>query len=92
MATLTQPIDPIPTSKPATVAICQYVVVQFGQGDQYANCRILLNDEDGSTVASHEVKFTEQELAGWSTDDTYVINLALTKLGIAHQDAALVQQ
>lgn len=89
---LQTPIQPVETSKPAVEAICQYVVVQFGQGDQYAHCRILLNDENGSTVASHQVNFTEEELAGWGTDDTSVINLALDKLGIAHQNAALVQQ
>lgn len=89
---LQTPIQPVATSKPAVEALCQYVLVQFGEGDQYANCRILLNDEDGSTVVSHQVYFTEEELSGWGTDDTFVINLALDKLGIAHQSAALVQQ
>ncbi len=89
---LQTPIQPVETSKPATVALCQFVIVNFGEGDQYAHCRILLNDEDGSTVASHQVNFTAEELAGWGTDDTFVINLALDKLGIAHQNAALVQQ
>lgn len=89
---LQTPIQPVPSSKPAVEAICQFVVVQFGEGDQYAYARLLLNDEDGSTVATHQVNFTEEELAGWGADDTYVINLALDKLGIAHQNAALVQQ
>lgn len=81
---LQTPIQPVPSSKPAVEAICQFVVVQFGEGEQYAYSRILLNDEDGTTVATHEVKFTEEELAGWGTDDTFVLDLALTKLGIAH--------
>lgn len=89
---LETPIQPVTTSKPATIAVCQFVIVQFGEGDQYANCRILLNDEDGTIVASHQVNFTAEELAGWGADDAFVINLALTKLGIAHQNAALVQQ
>lgn len=81
---LQTPIQPVETSKPAVEALCQYVLVQFGEGEQYANCRVILNDEDGTTVATHEVKFTEEELAGWGTDDTFVLDLALTKLGIAH--------
>lgn len=89
---LETPIQPVETSKPATLAICQFVIINFGEGDQYAHCRILLNDEDGGTVASQQVNFTEEELADWGTDDTFVINLALDKLGIAHQNAALVQQ
>lgn len=81
---LQTPITPVETSKPAVEALCQYVLVQFGEGEQYANCRVILNDEDGSTVASHQVNFTEEELSGWGTDDTFVLDLALTKLGIAH--------
>lgn len=81
---LQTPITPVPSSKPAVEAICQYVLVQFGEGEQYAYARILLNDEDGTNVAAHQVYFTEEELSGWGTDDTFVLDLALTKLGIAH--------
>jgi hypothetical protein len=89
---LQTPIQPIETSKPAVEAVCQFVIVQFGEGEQYANARIMLNDEDGKTVSSHQVNFTEEELAGWGTDDLFVLNLALDKLGIAHQGAALAQK
>ena len=79
---LQTPITPVPSSKPAVEAICQYVLVQFGEGEQYAYARILLNDKDGSTVASHQVNVTEEELANWGTDDTFVLTLALQKLGL----------
>ncbi len=78
---LQTPIEPVATSKPAVTAVCNYVHIQFGSGDEYANACIILLDQEGSQVSIEQVKFTENELADWGTDDTFIINLALTKLG-----------
>jgi hypothetical protein len=81
---LQTPIQPIETSKPAVEAVCKLVVFTFGEGGDYANSRIELFDEDGLIVAQHQVSFTKAELDGWGEDDEFVLDLALTKLGIAH--------
>ena len=78
---LKTPIQPAETSKPAVEAICNLVQIRFGQQDQYAFAHITLLDENGITVSNAQVNFTEKELADWGTDDTYVLNLALIKLG-----------
>ncbi len=78
---LQTPIQPAETSKPAVEAICNHVQVRFSAGDNYAFAHISLFDEDGKVVSYEQVNFTEEELADWGTDDTYVLNLALTKLG-----------
>lgn len=78
---LKTPIQPVETNKPAVEAVCNHVQIGFDAGDQYAFAQILLLDENGTIVSSNQVNFTEEELANWGTDDTYVLNLALTKLG-----------
>lgn len=69
------------TAKPATRAVVQYVIVNFLDGNQYATARVNLLDVDGKVNASHDVAFTEAELASWGANDTVVLNAALTKLG-----------
>jgi hypothetical protein len=80
MALIT-PIVPVETTAPAVKAQQVYVNVRFGEGDQYANGMVNFFDADGNIVQSSSVSYTEEELADWGTDDTYVLNLALTKLG-----------
>jgi hypothetical protein len=82
MSKLNKNITPRTIGKPATRAVCQYVNVQFLNNAEYATARINLLDVDGRVVASHDVAFTEAELSAWGTDDTFVLNLALSKLGI----------
>lgn len=79
---LETPIQPTPTNKPAIEAKLKFVTTLFQPGLNYAFAHVELFDEDGATVAQHQVQFTEAELADWGTDDTFVLNLALQKLGL----------
>lgn len=79
---LHQPIEPTQTAKPAVNAAVQYVIVNF-RPEEWATIRLLLLDEDGNANAAHDVVMTEQESALWEGDDTYVITLALQKLGLS---------
>jgi hypothetical protein len=82
MSKLNKNITPRTIGKPARRAVCQNVTINFLNGAEYASARINLLDEDNRVVASHDVAFTEVELDGWGSDDNFVLNLALTKLGI----------
>lgn len=75
-------IAPTVLAKPATKAAVQYVLVQF-QPTEWATIRVNLIDEDGRIMQAHDVPMTQEESQAWTGDDTYVLNLALTKLGIS---------
>lgn len=77
--TLTTPVN---TAKPATRAVMQYVIVNFLPNGNYATARVNLLDADGKINVSHDVAFTEAELASWGANDNVVLNLALAKLGM----------
>lgn len=79
---LETPITPVNASKLATQAILKFVTVTFNQNDSYAFAHVDLQDEDGASVAQRQVGFTEKELANWGADDTFVLTLALQKLGL----------
>jgi hypothetical protein len=40
-----------------------------------------LFDADGNQYKNGDLFLSVEEIAGWGTDDEYIINLALTKLG-----------
>jgi hypothetical protein len=40
-----------------------------------------LFDADGNQYKSGDLFLSAEEVAGWGTDDNYIVNLALTKLG-----------
>ena len=82
MSTLATAITPTPTAKPAVKAICQYVIISFAEGIDYATARINFADEDGRINVAHDVQFTAEELANWGHDDSVVLSLALAKLGL----------
>jgi hypothetical protein len=82
MSTLTTNIKPTATTKPAVKAICQYVILSFAEGLDYATARINFADEDGRINVAHDVQFTAEELANWGQDDRIVLSLALAKLGL----------
>ena len=82
MSKLKKNITPRNIGKPARRAVCQNVTINFLNGSEYASARIHLVDEDNRVVAAHDVNFTEAELEAWGTDDDFVLNLALTKLGV----------
>lgn len=82
MSNLNKPITSLNTAKPAVKAVVKYLTVQFLAGNQYATARVELLDVDGKVNAAHDVAFTEAELASWGADDTFVLTLALQKLGL----------
>ena len=82
MSELFIPITPVNTVKPAVKVACQYLVVTFGEGDTYATARINFIDEDGNINLAYDINFSAEELQEWGTDDTYIINAALDKLGL----------
>lgn len=82
-------IKPTTVAKPVIKATVQYVLVQF-QPTEWATIRVNLLDEDGRIMQAHDVPMTVEESQSWTGDDTYVLNIALQKLGIniANQKAA----
>jgi hypothetical protein len=82
MSKLKKNITPRNIGKPARRAVCQNVTINFLNGSEYASARINLLDEDNRVVAAHDVNFTEAELESWGSDDDFVLNLALSKLGV----------
>jgi len=74
-------ITPLSVSKPAVKAEIQRVVFEFNP-TRYAYGMISLLDEDGKIVTVTEVNFTVEEMNLWGEDDSYVLHLALQKLGI----------
>lgn len=74
-------IAPTVLAKPATKAAVQYVLVQF-QAAEWATIRVNLLDEDDRALQAYDVPMTLQESKAWKGDDTYVLNLALSKLGL----------
>lgn len=83
MTELSLTIAPTIVAKPAVKAAVQYVLVQFQQPTEWATIRVNLIDEDGRIMQAHDVPMTYEESQAWTGDDTYVLNLALTKLGIS---------
>lgn len=81
MTELSLTIAPTVVAKPVIKASVQYVLVQF-QPTEWATIRVNLIDEDGRIMQAHDVPMTQEESQAWTGDDTYVLNLALTKLGI----------
>jgi hypothetical protein len=80
---LQEPIAPQEVVKPAVELRIDTVIFRFGPGDQYAFASCSLIDEDGKTVEGKTVEFTEEELAGWGSDDTELLLLVKTKLNIS---------
>lgn len=74
-------IQPPLVSKPVVTAAVQYVNVKFVPSE-WATIRVIFLDEDGKIVIAHDVTMTLEESQLWLGDDTYVLNLALQKLGI----------
>lgn len=76
------PITPAITNKPAVTANLKFVTITFLPNEHYGYAHLELIDEDGMAVAQQQVQFTEAELADWGTNDTFVLTLALQKLGL----------
>jgi hypothetical protein len=80
---LQEPIAPQEVAKPAVELRIDTVIFRFGTGDQYAFASSSLLDEDGKIVEAPTVQFTEEELAGWGSDDTELLVLVKAKLGLS---------
>ena len=80
---LQKPITPQEVVKPAVELRIDTVIFRFGPGDQYAFASCSLVDEDGKTVEGKTVQFTEEELAGWGSDDAELLVLVKAKLGLS---------
>ena len=74
-------ITPFQTIKTAVSAQMNFVHINFTLSD-YAYGRVSLLDENNNVVSTHDVPFTLEELNNWGTDDNYVLELGLQKLGI----------
>lgn len=85
---LHQPIETTVVVKPAINAAVQYMIVNFGT-EEWGTARILLLDEDGNAIAAEDVNVTLAESEAWEGDDTYILNLALQKLGLSSQVSPL---
>ena len=79
MSTLVQDITPVAVSKPAVQAQIQYVIVNFTEGEDYAQARLNFVDEDGRINVAYDVSFTAEELADWGNDDLVLLTKALAK-------------
>lgn len=77
-------ITPTVVSKPAVKAELHRVVFEF-MSNTYAYAIVMLLDEDNKPLEMKQVEFTLEEMNGWGQDDTYVLTLALQKLGMQTQ-------
>jgi hypothetical protein len=77
-----QPIQPTNIVKPAIKAQLKSVDVRFGPGEEYATISILLLNEDDRHVITRMVQMTVEESEQWGTDDSYLLQFAIDKLGL----------
>jgi hypothetical protein len=78
---LQEPITPQQIVKVAVELTIDTVVFRFGPGDQYAFANCALTDEDGRIVNSVTVALTEEDLAGWGSNDNALLEIVKHKLG-----------
>lgn len=77
--------DPIPVQPTEVVRSCVYVkmeIVNFQLNTTSCRVRVMKLDASQMIIGVEEVGITEEEYAQWSYDDTYIIDLVLTKLGM----------
>jgi hypothetical protein len=79
---LEETISSQPVVKPAVKLRVDTVIFRFQEGEGYAFASASLLDEDGVTVEGKTLPLTEAELAGWGSDDTFVLELVKSKLGL----------
>ena len=77
-------ITPTSVVKPAVQAELHKVIFEF-MPNKYAYAILVLLDEDNKPLEMKQVEFTLEEMNGWGQDDTYVLTLALQKLGMQTQ-------
>lgn len=75
-------IVPFVVNKPAVKATVDSVIVQFKRPEEWGTVRVIFFDENDTLVQAYNVAITYEESQAWTGDDTYVLNLALQKLGI----------
>ena len=79
---LEETISSQPVVKPAVKLRVDTVIFRFQEGEGYAFAAASLLDEDGVTVEGKTLPLTEAELTGWGSDDTFVLELVKSKLGL----------
>lgn len=79
---LEEEISSQPVVKPAVKLRVDTVIFRFQEDEGYAFASVSLLDEDGTNVENKAVPMTEEELAGWGSDDTFVLELVKSKLGL----------
>lgn len=77
-------ITPTEVVKPAVKAELHKVIFEF-MPNKYAYAVVILLDEDNKPLEMKQVEFTLEEMNDWGQDDTYVLTLALQKLGMQTQ-------
>ena len=75
-------IVPLVVNKPAVKAIVDSITVQFVRPEEWGIVRVIFFDENDTPVQAYNVAMSYEESQAWTGDDTYVLDLALTKLGI----------
>jgi hypothetical protein len=75
-------IAPQQAYKPIVRAAVQHLLVTFN-ADEWGTARILFLDEDNNALRAEDVVITLAESTNWKKDDTYILNLALNKLGLS---------
>lgn len=75
-------IQPTTFYKPAVKAKLDYVAVQITE-ENWGRIRVLFLDDEDRAIAAEDVPMTLEESEGWQGDDSYVLTLALQKLGIS---------
>lgn len=75
-------IQPTAFYKPAVKAKLGYVNVEI-TNENWGSIRVLFLDDEDRAIAAHDVPITLEESEGWQGDDSYVLTLALQKLGIS---------
>lgn len=79
---LQEPITPQAVVKAAVKLRVDTVIFRFQEGDRYAFASATLLDDDDVPVEGKTIPLTEDELANWSADDQFVLDLVKSKLGL----------
>lgn len=75
-------IQPTVFYKPAVKAKLDYVTVEVTE-ENWGRIRVLFLDDENRAIAAQDVPMTLEESESWAGDDSYVLMLALQKLGIS---------
>ena len=75
-------IQPKILSQTAVKLACSSITLTFRDKYDYASAMIALIDANNEVIEVRTVAFSETELSGWGSDDTFVVKTAAQKLNI----------